>query len=151
MEDVIDLRDHPVYLEQYIEQRNRYSDLLLTRTVSREQTEKWLREDGVVVRCLVDGGTLEGTVILYLDRGGEVAFFARQPGRGVGPRLLGIIEESGREKGLIRMWAWVLCVNERARRVFQKCGYSEIGVTERVHVGMIYKGFFMTKPVGQVD
>ena len=60
MEDVIDLRDHPGYMEQYIEQRNRYSDLLLTRPVSREQTEKWLREDGVVVRCLVDGGTPGG-------------------------------------------------------------------------------------------
>ena len=148
MGDVIDLRDHPRYVEQYMEQRNRYSDLLLTRPVSREETEEWLQRDGVVVRCLVEGGILEGTVILYLDRGGEVAFFARQPGRGVGPRLLGIIEETGHKNGLVRMWAWVLCVNERARRVFQKCGYSEIAVTERVHVGMIYKGFFMTKAIG---
>jgi hypothetical protein len=58
MEDVIDLRDHPGYVEQYMEQRNRYSDLLLTRPVSREETEEWLQREGVVVRCLVEGGTL---------------------------------------------------------------------------------------------
>jgi RimJ/RimL family protein N-acetyltransferase len=87
-------------------------------------------------------------VILYLDRAERLHSSLGQPGRGVGPRLLGIIEETGRETGLIRVWAWVLCVNERARRVFQKCGYTEIGVTERIHEGMSYKGFFLTKAIG---
>jgi len=128
--NTIDLKEHPSIVPQYVEMRNRYVDLLLTEPVTVEGTARWLRDGKVEVRCLVDEDLLKGSVILYFDREGEVAFFAGEPGKGIGTRLLAIVENVAREKGLGRMWARVLTSNEPAGRAFLKAGYALDGTME---------------------
>lgn len=144
---IVDLKEHPEFIDTYVELRNRYSGLLQTHLISLEETKGWLLGDGVEVAGLVEGGALEGAAILYLDRGGEIAFFVARPGRGNGPRLLAAIEEVARKRGLVRVWAWVLAGNERASKAFLKCGYTLLGVTRRVAEGSDSIGSFFSKAV----
>ncbi|TFH29360.1 MAG: GNAT family N-acetyltransferase, partial [Deltaproteobacteria bacterium] len=114
-------------------------DLLLTEPVTVEGTTQWLRDGKVEVRCLLEKGLLKGSVILYLDRDGEVAFFAGEPGKGIGTRLLAIVENVAREKGLGRLWARVLTSNEPARRAFLKAGYELDGSADGSWRGKPYE------------
>ncbi len=64
-----------------------------------------------------------GVAILYIDKGGEIAFFVRDQNRGFGSRLLNAIEMAATGRGLKNVWAWVLDDNYIAQRVFEKSGY----------------------------
>jgi GNAT superfamily N-acetyltransferase len=101
----------------------------------------------------VEGDVLAGAVVLYLGRGGEVAFFAREQGKGVGSELLRIIEGVGAERGLRSLWAWVLRTNTPARKTFLKNGYIIEGETEKSHKGSSYWGYQLKKGIspGRAD
>ena len=120
---VIDLKQHQEFLEQYIALRNRYVDVLLTSPVKLEETQKWFADKHVEIRGIVQGQSLLGVVLLYLDKGGEVAFFVREPNKGIGSQLLSIIKQIANDKGLTSIWAWVLHDNINAQKAFEKTPY----------------------------
>ncbi len=137
---VINLKEEDYFIDQYVRLRNKYAELLLTLPVNTDGTKEWLLAGNVLIRGLAEGEVLLGAVILYLAKDNEVAFFAREQGRGIGTRLLGIIEEAARDKGMKSIRAWVLKDNLIAQRAFEKCGFSKAGMSERQYKGLPKSG-----------
>jgi len=77
---LIDLKQNICLAPDYVRLRNEHSEALLTERVGIAQTEAWLAEDCVEVRCLVEGKELLGAAVLYLNKKGEIAFFSKRPG-----------------------------------------------------------------------
>ncbi len=147
---VIDLKEETGYIEQYIHLRNSHIDMLLTSPVNKDDTMKWLERRDVEIRGVVDGDVLAGVVILYLGREGEVAFFAKDKNKGMGTRLLSIIEDIARKMNLPFIWAWVLKDNKIAKHVFEKSGFLNDGVQTREHDGILYDGVKYKKLLLQI-
>jgi len=145
MMEVIDLKKDDRFVDQYVCLRNSYVDLLLTSPVETEETKEWLKSKDIEIRGLVSADVLAGVVILYLKRDGEVAFFAKEKNRGIGSRLMALIEEVAREKKLGTIWGWVLVDNLIARRVFEKSGFVSADVSEREYGGIVKRGVKYTK------
>jgi len=133
---VIDLKEEECFVEQYVNLRNKYTELLLTSPVDISQTKEWIKRNNIEIRGLVQDNILLGVVVLYLDRDGEIAFFVKNLNKGVGSRLLEIIEEVAKEKRLRFVWAWVLKDNLIAQRVFDKNGFVKERITEREYKGV---------------
>jgi len=142
---IIDLKQDEFFLPQYVELRNHYVDLLLTNSVTVDETKDWLVKENVEVRCFVDSQTLIGVVILYLNKEGEVAFFVKNRNRGVGSQLLKVIEEVAKGKKLNGLWSWVMSSNLAAQKAFTKNGYLLEGETERRYRNKILRGFVFRK------
>ena len=140
MEQVLDLKTNLDLLPQYLELRNRYCSLLLTHPATFDQTRNWVRATSTEIRLIVDDGVVLGVVLLYFDRGGEVAFFSRNPARGIGTKLLQVLEKMAGEAGLATVWAWVREDNPVARRVFEKCGYVMSGSAPREYQAALVNG-----------
>jgi len=138
--EIIDLKQRKDFLQQYVDLRNSYAELLLTNPVSTSDTKEWIKQVDVEIRGVVKDRTLCGVAILYVDKGGEVSFFAERKGEGVGSKLLEIIEGVAKEKGLKSIWAYVLQENKIARRVFEKNGYSRGKMTKKSYQGILRKG-----------
>ena len=146
---VVDLREAHTFIHQYVELRNRYKDLLLTKKVTTDETVAWLEREDVEVRCLVRDNLLLGAVVLYPSKENEVTFFVKEPGKGAGNRLLGIIEDVAKEKGIIDLWAWVLQSNTAARKSFQKREYDQDSIFEREFNGSLFEGIMFHKTLKQ--
>lgn len=145
--EIIDLKQREDFLQQYVNLRNSYSELLLTNPVSISDTKEWIKKVDVEIRGIVKEHILCGVVMLYLDKGGEVSFFVEKRGKGIGSKLLKIIEDVAREKELKGIWAYVLQENTIARRVFEKSGYSKGKITERNYNGIFRKGIEYKKVI----
>ena len=113
MEKVLNLKEHSELLPQYVELRNSYCELLLTQSVGVSESFKWIQETTAEIRVIEENGLISGVVLLYPDRGGEVAFFAREQQRGIGTKLLKVVDEVARQVRLPSIWAWVREDNER--------------------------------------
>lgn len=137
---IIDLKNHEKYIPQYVDLRNSYIDLLLTYSVTIDETKEWLTKEDVEIRCIIDRDILIGVVILYLKKHGEIAFFAKRQSKGIGSKLLYTIEKVAKEKNLNCAWAWVLKDNLIAQRVFEKNGFVKEGINEREYKGLIRHG-----------
>ena len=144
---IIDLKKDDFFVPQYVELRNHYVDLLLTDSVTVDETKAWLVKANIEVRCFVDNHVLVGVVILYLDKEGEVAFFVKKRNRGLGSQLLKVIEDVAKEKRLNSLWAWVTSSNLAAQKTFAKNGYLLEGETERRFRNKIFRGFVFRKKV----
>jgi ribosomal protein S18 acetylase RimI-like enzyme len=144
---IIDLKKDEFFVPQYVELRNHYVDLLLTDSVTVDETKEWLVKANIEVRCFVDNHVLVGVVILYLDKEGEVAFFVKNRNRGIGSQLLKVIEEVAKEKRLNSLWAWVMSSNLTAQKTFTKNGYLLEGETEKKFRNKIFRGFVFRKKV----
>jgi predicted acetyltransferase len=142
---IIDLKKDEFFIPQYVELRNHYVDLLLTNAVTVDETKEWLVKENIEVRCFVDQHVLIGVVILYLNKGGEVAFFVKNRHRGVGSQLLKVIEEVAKGRKLNSLWAWVMSSNLAAQKTFIKNGYLMEGETERRYRNKILQGFVFRK------
>lgn len=138
--DLKDLKQPESFIEQYVALRNSYTELLLTSPVNLAETKEWLKKDDIEIRGFVEDNALLGAVILYLDRNGEVAFFAGEKGKGIGSKLLVLIEDTARRKKLQLIWSWVLKENHIAQRVFEKNGFKKEGETIREYRGMPRQG-----------
>lgn len=147
MLELLDLKEHEVFLPQYVALRNSYIELLLTDPVTVGETEQWIRSSDVEILIAVENGLLQGAVLLYMERSGEIAFFAREQCRGIGTKLLYLIETVARARGISEIWAWVREDNPIAQRVFEKIGYHFFGRIERSHRGNIVTGIKYTKKI----
>ena len=139
--ETIDLKEKEDFLDQYIDLRNKYIELLLTSSVTLPETKGWVKRNNIEIRGLVQDNVLLGAVILYLSRNGEITFFVKDPNKGIGSKLLQIIQNVAREKGLQSVWAWVLNDNFIAQRTFEKNGFVKTGMSEREYKGTTKQGF----------
>jgi len=146
-ERIIDLRQEETFIEEYVSLRNRYCELLLTQPVNTEQTKKWLHDGNVEVRGIVHDSDLRGIAILYLERQGEIAIFAETQHQGVGAKLLEVIEQVAREKGLDSVWAWVLSDNDAVHKTFKRNGYKRERESSRVYKNQSRRGILFRKNI----
>lgn len=137
---IIDLKEKESFLEQYIHLRNGYTELLLTSYVVISDTKEWLKRSDIEIKGIAQNGILLGVVILYLSKGGEIAFFVKDKNKGIGTKLLEIIEKVAKEKTLKSIWGWVLEDNIIAQRVFEKKGFVKEEITKREYNGIIKQG-----------
>lgn len=138
--NVINLKKDEYFLKQYVSLRNSYTKLLLTSPVVIGQTKKWLTRDDIEIRGLAQANVLLGIAILYIGRNGEIAFFVKYPSKGIGSRLLKIIEVVAKERGLKYTWAWVLKDNLMAQRAFIKNGFKNEGTSSKEYQGAVIAG-----------
>ena len=144
---VINLKDKGSFIAQYVELRNKYSEMLLTLPVNVEETKKWLENEDIEVIGVVKGKVLLGVAILYLHRAGEIAFFVRTPNCGVGGYLLEVVERSARDKRIESIWAWVLDDNVAARKAFTKAGYALEKESDKYLERKLKKGVIFRKAI----
>ena len=145
MGEIIDLKQDEFFIPQYVELRNHYIDLLLTNSVTVDETKEWLFKENIEVRCFVNNHVLVGVVILYLNKEGEVAFFMKNRNRGVGSQLLKVIEEVAKGKKLNSLWAWVMSSNLAAQKSFFNNGYLLDGETAKRYKNKNLRGFVFRK------
>jgi len=141
---IIDLKKEEFFIEQYVNLRNSYVKLLLTLPVSISETKEWLKRNDIEIRGFVQDNLLLGVVILYLNRDSEIAFFVKYPKKGIGSKLLKIIEKVAKEKNLKSIWAWVRKDNLIAQHVFEKNGFVKEGISKKryntvIKLGIKYK------------
>lgn len=142
---VIDLKKEGYFIEQYIQLRNNYTEVLLTSPVNISETKEWLKINDIEIRGLVQNEILLGAVILYIGRDGEIAFFVKDQNKGIGSKLLNIIKEVAMERDLESIWGWALKDNFIAQRVFEKNRFVREGIVEREYKGVIKKGIMYKK------
>lgn len=145
---VVDLKQTPEFVEQYVQLRNQYGDLLLTSPVNIPETRIWLERKDIEIRGIIRGKELIGVAILYLSREGEIAFFARYLRLGIGSRLLSVIETAAQERGLKDVCAWVLTENLGAQATFLHNGYQGAGGSTKTHMGVPRQGVLFRKHMG---
>lgn len=148
----INLKEAKEFIDDYIDLRNSYADVLLTQPVWRKQTESWLKHNHEVeIRGLVDdNGSLLGIIILYLFRAGEIAICVREKHQGIGTSLLAIIERIAGEHYLDSVWAWVLNENTSARRFFEKNGFEKEANSMRNYNNKMWEGIKYRKKFAPV-
>jgi GNAT superfamily N-acetyltransferase len=143
--EIVNLRERKEFLKRYVELRNRYIKELLTEKVTTPGTLKWIANTDVEIYGLVGKDTLLGVILVYIEKQGEVAFFAREPGKGYGSRLLKIANKIAKKRNLSYLRAWVNEGNVPAVRAFEKNGYIRQGVKIREYSEKRIKGFNFIK------
>lgn len=98
--------------------------------LDRHQTE--FSRPGVVYKSILLDAQHIGFLILVLDSDGRSVEFRRivvtEPGCGYGKRVVRMVDEICRkELGRVRVWLDVFETNERARQVYEQCGYRRFG------------------------
>jgi len=144
---LIDLKQNICLAPDYVRLRNEHSEALLTERVGIAQTEAWLAEDCVEVRCLVEGKELLGAAVLYLNKKGEIAFFSKRPGEGAGTVLLQAALEAARDRNIGSVWAWTPTSNIPAQKAFLKCGFKNCGELSRSHNEKVHRGFIFRRDI----
>jgi GNAT superfamily N-acetyltransferase len=142
---IVNLREELDFVEQYVQLRNRYCDVLLTTPVNIIDTKEWLKNNDIEIRGITRKNKLIGVTILFLNRQGEIAFFTSVTNQGVGSRLLSVIESVARERGLSEVWAWVLSDNIIAQRTFEKNGYRRDRESTKEYQKKTMNGFVLRK------
>lgn len=99
--------------------------------VSVQALDSWLQEVSFETNTWLveEEGDLVGAAFAHLhgDRGNSAgAVHPSAEGRGVGARLLELIEGRMREEGGRRIQAWVLAADPRAAELFASRGYGEV-------------------------
>jgi len=138
--EIVDIKEREDLIEQYVNLRNSYTELLLTSPVTITATKEWLKKAYIETRGLIEDSILAGVVILYLSKGGEIAFFAKDKNKGTGSKLLNIIEEVAKEEKLKSIWGWVLEDNFIAQGVFEKNGFEKIEICVKEYKGIVRQG-----------
>ncbi len=144
-DNIVNLKETPDYIEQYVQLRNAYCDLLVTTPVNVPDTLSWLKKTDVEIRGIVRNEELLGVVVLYLERNGEIAFFVKHHRVGIGSKLLNIIENVAGERGMSCIHAWVLAENEAAKKTFMKNGYQYYGESVKLYMNVEKKGYCYRK------
>lgn len=149
MERVLNLKEHLDLLPQYVELRNSYCELLLTQPVGVAESIQWVQATTAEIRVIEEEKCVLGVVLLYLNRGGEVAFFVRQQNKGVGTKLLEIVDGVAMQAQLPLIWAWVREDNLAAAKVFEKCSYCVSAHEKRNYKGHLVRGIRYAKFISE--
>lgn len=144
--EVINLKEAKEFIGQYVELRNKYFKELLTHKVTIPGTLKWMNEADVELYGIIKKGILLGVVLVYIDKRGEIAFFAREPGKGYGSKLLKIADKVGLEqRGLPFLWAWTRKENFAAIKALERSGYIRQGIITKEYEGDMVDGYVLKK------
>lgn len=138
--DVINLKEKRNFIEQYVNLRNKYKEQLLSLPINIFDTKKWLDTTDAEIRGIVEESVLLGICILHLNRNGEIGFFVKDKNKGIGAKLLNIIEKVALEKKLGSVWAWVLEDNAIAQHVFEKKSFLKEGISKKEYLGIVKQG-----------
>jgi ribosomal protein S18 acetylase RimI-like enzyme len=89
----------------------------------------------VVYKSISRGGQHIGFLILVLDSDARSVELRRivvtESGRGYGKRVVSMIDDICRDEfGRVRVWLDVFETNERARHLYEQCGYRRFGESE---------------------
>lgn len=100
-----------------------------------EQHRQKLQNPDVLYKSIWKNNELVGFLILVLDTDGQSVEFRRivisQPGQGDGKQVVRMVDHVCRnELGRDRVWLDVFETNERARHVYNQCGYRPFGKSE---------------------
>ncbi len=144
---IIDLKREDLFIPQYVDMRNFYANLLLSKPVTIAETKAWLSREAVEVKCLIYHDVLIGAVVLYVRKAGEVALFVKEPKKGAGSELLRIIEHVAVGRNLRSLWAWVLSTNIAAQRTFVKSGYRLEKESSKRYEGQLLNGLIYRKMI----
>ena len=117
MVNLCSAREH---VKGYIDLRNRYTDELMTKPITVESTEEWLRSGGGLIHIAVECGSVVSAVIVHKRR--EVTIFSDKAG--VGNTLLAEAEAMAQELGFCDLWARVEENNIKAHDLFLRIGYT---------------------------
>jgi len=141
----VNIKKEKKLLEQYIDLRNKYSKDILSRPVTYPATIDWLKKTDVEIYGLVKNDNLLGVILIYIEKGNEVTFFAKEPGKGIGDKLLKIADRIAKKRKLSRLWAWTRIENLPAIKAFEKNSYKKTGVKFRKYQGEKIKGYIFIK------
>ena len=102
---------------------------------SLERHRSEFAKSGVVYKSVWSDGQLIGFVILVLEQDARNVEFRRivvsKPGFGYGKRVVRLVDQICRnEFGRARVWLDVFETNQRARHVYEQCGYQQFGKSE---------------------
>ena len=142
---IVNIRENIEFLDEYVSLRNKYVDNLLSHHVTLQDTLKWLNNTDVELYGLVKGKEIIGVILIYVEKGGEITFFVKYPGRGLGSVLLQTAEKFAIKMDIKRLYAWTRCDNVAARRSFEKNGYTNQGIYIRDYEGNKIKGYKWVK------
>lgn len=142
---IFNLREKSNLLYQYVQLRNVNARALLTNEISLEQTREYLKKYTTQIYGAVEKDTLEGVVILYTQRNGEIAIFVRNRHEKVGTNLLEHIEAVAEKLALPYVWAWVSITNRAAQGLFKKQGFMGLRTQNKVYNGTQFEGIKFRK------
>ena len=75
--EIVDQKSDHRFLDDYVNLRNSYVDLLLTRAINLEGTKACLAGNDVEIRGIIEDHVPKGVNLVNPIREGEVAFFVR--------------------------------------------------------------------------
>lgn len=118
----------------YEMERGEARNFVISYSLDRHRTE--FANPEVVYKSVVRNGQHIGFLILVLDSDDQSVEFRRivvsEPGRGYGKRVVSMVDAICRaELGRVRVWLDVFEENERARHLYEHCGYQRFGESER--------------------
>jgi diamine N-acetyltransferase len=102
---------------------------------SLDRHEAEFAKPDVIYKSIWRGGQHIGFLILVLDSDARSVELRRivvtESGRGYGKRVISMIDDICRDElGRVRVWLDVFETNERARHVYEQCGYRRFGEFE---------------------
>jgi RimJ/RimL family protein N-acetyltransferase len=114
-------------------ERGKARNFIIPYSLDRHMAE--FERSEVLYKTIWRAGRTIGFLILVLDSDARSVEFRRivisEPGRGYGKRVVGMVDEICRnELGRGRIWLDVFETNERARHVYEQCGYRRFGKSE---------------------
>lgn len=120
-------------LDRIFEIEQSARSFIIPYSLERHQAE--FAKPGVVYKSIWSGGQVIGFMILVLDADGRSVEFRRiviaSPGLGCGKHVVRQVDEiCRRELGRTRVWLDVFEDNQRARHVYEQCGYRQFGASK---------------------
>lgn len=111
-------------------ERGEARNSIIPYSLDRHQAE--FTKPEVVYKSIWCGSQHIGFLIFVLDSDARNVEFRRivvtEPGRGYGKRVVRMVDEICRDElGRVRVWLDVFETNERARHVYEQCGYRTFG------------------------
>ena len=118
----------------YRMERGEAREFIMAYSLDRHHAE--FARPGVTYKSIWSEGHHVGFLILALDPDGRSVEFRRivviEPGRGFGRKAVRAVDAICRDElGRARVWLDVFEANQRARYLYEQCGYRRFGEYER--------------------
>jgi GNAT superfamily N-acetyltransferase len=143
---ILNLKEHPYLLKDYVKIRNTYYRDLLSDRVTIEQTGNWLTTRDVEVLVAYDISVI-GACILHVYRNAEVTIFVTNTRKGIGSLLLNKIEELAIKRHIPYLWAWTNHSNLAAQALFKKNNYTPQSTAVKIYHDKPISGIVFEKSI----